>query len=101
MLLNRCLIEWINTKAEMIDISPFLARSGTPFLPKHPVDRDKVHHRSSRAKLDQANLVAPALDRAPERSDVKLDHGLQINDTQHQVIDFANVDHGDYFKTPA
>jgi len=97
---RRC-IEWINTKAEMIDVSPFDARSRAPIAPELSVDRDKVYQRSSRAKLDQANLVPSPLDRTPKRGDVKLDHRLQINDAQHQVIDFANVDHGDYFKTPA
>jgi len=35
-----------------------------------------------------------ALDRASEHIAVKAKHRVQIHDAQHQVINFANADHG-------
>jgi len=44
------------------------------------------------AKLHEAEVVLSALDAASEYAAVKREHSLEIDDSEHQMVDFANGD---------
>lgn len=43
--------------------------------------------------MNQADFVLPPLNHASERAAVELQHALEVEDAQHQMIDLPNADH--------
>jgi isoquinoline 1-oxidoreductase subunit alpha len=91
---NASFIERFYPKAKMIKISTFNARRRAAGTPQLAVDRHKVNQRSAGPQLDQANRILSALDRASKHITVKAKHCVQIENTQYQVINIANANHG-------
>jgi hypothetical protein len=87
-------IERFYPKAKMIKISPFSAWRRAAGTPQLAVDWHKVNQGAARPQLDQTNRVLPALDGASKHIAVKVQHSVQIDDTQYQVINIANANHG-------
>jgi hypothetical protein len=86
-------IERFYPKAKMIEISPFNAWRRAAGTPQLAVDWHEVNQGSARPQLDQTNRFLSALDRASEHITVKVQHSVQIGDTQYQVINVANANH--------
>ena len=86
-------IERFYPKAKMIEISPFNAWRRAAGTPQLAVDWHEVNQGSARPQLDQTNRILSALDRASEHITVKVQHSVQIGDTQYQVINVANANH--------
>jgi hypothetical protein len=38
-------------------------------------------------------LILPSLDCAAKNAAVKAKHGVEVNNTQYEVVDFPNLDH--------
>jgi len=91
---NAGFIERFYPKAKMIEISPFGARRSAAGPPQLAVDRHKINQGSARSQLNQTYRILSALDRASQHITVKVKHLVQIDHAQHQVINFANADHG-------
>jgi hypothetical protein len=91
---NAGFIERFYPKAKMIEISPFNAWRRAAGTPQLAVDRHKVNQGSAGPQLDQTNRILSALDRASKHITVKVEHSVQIQDSQYQVINIANANHG-------
>jgi hypothetical protein len=91
---NAGFIERFYPKAKMIKISPFNAWRRAAGSPQLAADRHKVNQGSAGPQLDQTNRILSALDRASKHITVKVKHSVQIEDTQYQVVNFANANHG-------
>ena len=44
-------------------------------------------------ELDQAHVVLPPLHRAAQYLAIEMQHGLQVHDPQHHVVQFPDPDH--------
>jgi len=91
---NAGFIERFHPKAKMVKISPFNAWRRAAGTPQLAVDWHKVNQGSAGPQLDQTNRILSALDRASEHITVKVKHSVQIGDTQYQMINVANANHG-------
>src|SRR5712671_101780 len=90
---NAGFIERFYPKAKMIEISPFNARRRAAGSPQLAVDRHEVNQGSAGPQLDQTNRILSALDGASKHITVKVEHSVQIGDTQDQMINIANANH--------
>ena len=90
---NRRFIEWFDAQAEVVEVPALIPWWRSTRLTKLTIDGNQVNERAPGTKLNKADNVLPALDRAPEDTAVEEEHSVQIYDAQHQVIDFADVNH--------
>ena len=74
MAANGGFIEWLNPKAEVIDVSALLAGRRASSTSKFSVYRDEVNERASSTKLNQTNRVLTSLDGASEHLAVEAKH---------------------------
>jgi hypothetical protein len=86
-------IERFHPKAKMIKISPFGARRCAAGTPQLAVDWHKINQGSTRSQLNQTYRILPALDRASQYITIKVQHWVQIDHAQYQVINFAKANH--------
>ena len=86
-------IERFYTQAEMIQIACLFSGRRTTGTAEFAVDWHQVNEGLTGTKLDQTNFVAPALDRAAEDVAVEVQHAIEADHPEHQMVDFANRDH--------
>ena len=77
----------------MIQVAAFLPGRCTTGFAELAINGHEIDDRPPSAKLDQANFVLTSLDRAAQRSAVKVKHCFEVNNAQHKVINVANVEH--------
>ena len=86
-------VERLDTKTEMIEISPFLAGRCASRGTELAVDRHEIQKRTPRAQLHQAECLLTALDGASERIAVEAKHPVQVDDSENEMIDLAYAHH--------
>jgi hypothetical protein len=91
---NGGLVERFHAKAKVIKISPFNAWRRAAGTPQLAVDWHKVNQGSAGPQLDQTYRLLSALDRASKHIAVKVEHSVQVDDAQYQVINIADANHG-------
>jgi hypothetical protein len=77
----------------MIQIACLFSGRRTTGPAELAVDWHQVNEGLTGTKLDQANFVAPALDRAAEDVAVEVQHAIEADHPENQMVDFANRDH--------
>jgi hypothetical protein len=90
---NACRVERFHPEANMIQVAAFRARRSAAGTPQLAIDRHKINQGPAGPKLDQPYRILSPLDRATEHVAIEMKHRVYIDDTQHQVINFANADH--------
>ena len=89
-----CFIERLDPNAEVIEVPAFLRRWRTPGFAKLPIDRHEVDQGAPGAKLNQPDGVLASFDRASEHVAVEAKHAIEVDDTQHKVVDLTDTNHG-------
>jgi hypothetical protein len=90
---NARFVEWFHPKAEVIQVARFSSRRCAADSTEFAVDRHEINDRSPSAQLDQANLVLASFHRTSECAAVEAKHAVEVNNAQHEVIDFADLNH--------
>ena len=91
---NTLFIEWLYPQAEMIEIPGFFAGWSAARLAEFAGDRHQINHRAASPQLNQSDVVLAAFDPAFKHFAIEAQHLLYIDDTQNQVINLADADHG-------
>ena len=87
-------IESFHAKTKMIDVTPLRTLGSTANAAKLATHGHQVDQGSAGTQLNQADsVVAPLKDAAPHRT-IKVHHRVQIDDTQHDMVDVAELEHG-------
>jgi len=86
-------VEWIYPDTEVIHIAPLYSGRCPASPAKLAVYRDEVNERSASTQLDQPELVLPSLDCTAKDVAVEAKHGVEVCDTQYEVVEFPNPDH--------
>jgi hypothetical protein len=55
-------------------------------------DGHQVDQAPTGAQLDETEALLPPLDRAPKHLAIEMQHALEVDDSQHEVIDFPDLD---------
>jgi hypothetical protein len=92
--MDGCFIEWLDAKAEVIEVSTVLRWRRTAGLAELTIHWHEVDQGAPRTKLNQPDGILASLDRAAEHSAVEAKHAIEVDDSQHKVINLANVNHG-------
>src|SRR5450755_2272558 len=87
---NGGLVERFYSKAKVIKIFPFNAWGRAASTSQLAVDWHKVNQRSAGPQLHQTYRLLSALDRASKHITVKVEHSVQMDDAQYQMINIAN-----------
>jgi hypothetical protein len=95
MATNARFIEWLYSQTEVVQVAGLRSRLCAADLAEFSIDGHEINNRSAGTQLHQANFVLTPLHGAAKRAAVEAKHCFKINNTQHKVINFANVDHGD------
>ena len=90
---NGGLVERFYSKAKVIKIFPFNAWGRAASTSQLAVDWHKVNQRSAGPQLHQTYRLLSALDRASKHITVKVEHSVQMDDAQYQMINIANANH--------
>jgi hypothetical protein len=93
MAANARFIEWIDPKAEVIQVASFPAGCRAARSTELAIHRHEINDRSAGSQLNQADLVLAPLDRAPKNFAVEAKHAVDVDDAQDKMVDFANADH--------
>ena len=88
-----CFVKRLHTQAEMVQVPSLLARRSTTSPSKLAVDGHQVNERASGAQLDQTNFILAALHRATERGAIEVQHRLQVDDAQNEMVDVEEAEH--------
>jgi hypothetical protein len=91
---NGGFVERLDAQAEVVEIAPLDAGSRATGAPELAIDGHEINERAAGAKLQEADLVLPALDRASQRAAVEGQHPVQVDHAQDKVIDVKDADHG-------
>ena len=94
MAANGSFIEGFDAKAEIIEIAALLSGRRPASALELSGNGNKVKQRAAGAQLNQANRILPPLDGATEHVTIKAKHLVEVDNTQHKMVDFTNVDHG-------
>jgi hypothetical protein len=90
---NTRFVERLYPKAEVIKIAAFNAWRRATSSPQLAPDRHQVNQGSTGPQLDQTYRIPSAFNRASKHIAIKVQHSVQIDYTQYQVINFANANH--------
>lgn len=90
---NGDFVEWIDADAEVIEVPAFLPGWCAPGDSEFAIHGDEVNQRAASTKLNQADEILSSLNRASEDHAVEVKHLVEIDNAQHQMIDFPNMDH--------
>jgi hypothetical protein len=93
MAANARFVEWIYPNTEMIHVARLFSRRCPASPAEFAVYRDEINERSASTQLDQPELVLPSLDCTAKNTAVEAKHGVEVNNTQYQVVKFPNLDH--------
>src|SRR5262249_8718848 len=83
------LIEGHDLQRKMIDIAPLLSRPRAAPAPECAIERDEIDQRSSSPQLDESDRLLPVVDAAAQHIAIEGQAPLQIDDTEHHMIDGA------------
>ena len=89
-----CFVERLDPNAEVIEVPAFLRWRCTPGFAKLPIHGYEVDQGAPRAKLNQPDGVLASFDRASEHVAVEVKHAIEVDDTQHKVVDLTDLNHG-------
>ena len=78
----------------MIEVAAFLARRRTADTSQLAGHGYKVKQRAAGAQLNQPDGILSPLDGAAQHPAIKAKHLVKVDNTQHKMVDFTNVDHG-------
>jgi hypothetical protein len=90
---NARFVEWVYPNTEMIHIASLFSGSCPARPAEFAVHWNEINERSTSTQLNQPELVLPPLDCAAKNAAVEVKHGVEVCDTQYEVVDFPNVDH--------
>jgi len=93
MATNTRFIEWVDPKAEVIQVASFLSRWRAARSAEFAFHGHEIDDRPASSQLNQVDLVLAALDRASENFAVEAKHAVEVDHAQHKMVDFTNVDH--------
>ena len=93
-----CLIERLDAKAEVIEVSTFLRWWGTTRFAELTVHRHEIDQRTPRAKLNQPDGVLASFNRAPEHFAVEANHAIEVDHAQYKVVNLTDANHRTPFK---
>ena len=88
------LVKRIDPQTEVVQVAPFRAGRGTTGTPELSSDGHEVNERTAGAKLNQADFILAPFHSAAECIAVEMQHFLQVNDAEHEVIDVEETKHG-------
>ena len=91
---NTRLVERLHPQAKVIEVPGFLSRCCAASLAEFAIDGHQIDDGSTSAQLNETYLVLPSFDNASKRAAVEAKHAFRVDNAQHQVINFADVDHG-------
>lgn len=83
---NCLLIERLNTKAEVIDVSPFLSRCAAATGTQWALDVHQVNHRAPGTQMDHAVLLVVLLDLAAQHPSVEVLTTCHVLYAQDDVV---------------
>jgi len=92
MLLDGSDIPGLNLQAYVIHVGRFVIGKVTAFLADRSFRINQVDQRLPGAELGESELTRASFQLAAEDVAVELDHSFQVADTNHDVIDEADVD---------
>jgi 4-hydroxyphenylacetate 3-monooxygenase len=78
----------------MMHVKAFVARRSAAFAPELAVGTHEIDHGSAGLQLYQAVFLAVSLDATTEYVAIELNGPRQIADTQHDVVETANLEYG-------
>jgi len=93
MAANARFVEFFHPEAEVIQVACFLSWRRAASSAEFAIHRHEIDDRSARAKLNQANVVLASLYRTSESTAVEAKHAVEVDNAQHEMVDFANTDH--------
>jgi hypothetical protein len=86
-------VKRLYTQAEVVQVPCLPTRRSTTSLPELAADGNQVDERTSRTQLDQANFILAPLNCATERVAVEVQHRLQVDDAENEMIDVEEAEH--------
>jgi hypothetical protein len=95
MTSNACFVEGLHAKAEVIQVARLRSWRCTSSLAELAIDGHQIDEGSTGAQLNQADGILPTLHGAPQRPAIEAKHLLEVDYAQDEVVNFANVDHGE------
>lgn len=79
----------------MVDIAPIGSGGRPAHAAQLAVDRNEINLGLPGTKLDQADIVQPPLDSAPQHFAVERQGSVEVADTKDDVVDPLNVESAD------
>lgn len=89
-----CFIERLDPNAEVIEVPAFLRWWRTPGFAELPIHGHEVDQGAPGAKLNQPDGILASFDRASEHFAVEMKHAIEVDDTQHKVVNLTDANHG-------
>jgi hypothetical protein len=93
-LADRGFVQRLDAKTEVVEVASLPAGRRAAGPAELSVDRHEVDERVAGAQLDQAEILLAPLDRASERIAIEMQHALQIDDAQHEMVEGEETEHG-------
>jgi hypothetical protein len=93
MSLNGCRVEWFDPQAEVVHVATRARRGAAASAAEHAIYRNEVDERAASAKLSQSDLCLLAFYLATQHVAIEPQHSVQIDNSEHDVIDLSYVDH--------
>ena len=93
MATNARFIEWVDAKAEMMQVATFLSRRCATRSAELALHGHEINDRSASSQLNQADLALASLDGTSENSAVEAKQAVDVDNAQHKMVDFADADH--------
>jgi uncharacterized protein YllA (UPF0747 family) len=94
---DRRLIERCDLQREVIKIAPLFPRSSTAGAPELSCQWHEIDDRFAGTKLDQADIVAPDLDRAAKPIDIKVEAARQVRNAKHNMVKGVDSERDQFF----
>ena len=86
-------IERLDTQAEVLQVPALLAGCCAADFTHLASHRNQIDQRTSSTQLYQSGIHA-SFNGAAQRVTIEMQHPFKVNDPQHQVINFADTEHG-------